>query len=162
MKILYIARHGKAEPSLFKLDFERLLTDVGVERTQQIARYLKTNESVPELIITSTASRSLSTALVFADELGINENKVYQELDLFDCTADDMIDIVSENEYNTDSLMIVGHNPQLTDLANKFIEDKIDNIPTSGVVVVIFHTDQWNNIMQVKSELLFKVWPGML
>ena len=42
--------------------------------------------------------------------------------------------------------MIFGHNPTFTNFANKFVKNQIDNIPTSGVVILKFNTDNWSNI----------------
>ena len=45
------------------------------------------------------------------------------------------------------SLMLIGHNPGLTDFANSLTPDRrIDNLPTTGLFVVDFPVDRWREI----------------
>ena len=48
------------------------------------------------------------------------------------------------DEYNT--IILFGHNPTFTNIANYFLDEKIDNLPTSGLVCIEFETDKWNTI----------------
>ena len=56
------------------------------------------------------------------------------------------IDIVSSTDNDIHSLMIFGHNPTFTDLANYYLKDKIDNMPTTGVAGFKFDIDSWSEI----------------
>ena len=58
--------------------------------------------------------------------------------------------------------MLFGHNPTFTNLANYFIEDKIDNLPTSGYVSVDFETDNWNEIANCKIIKTTVIFPKEL
>ena len=42
--------------------------------------------------------------------------------------------------------IIVGHNPGLTNIINKLTNLKLDNLPTSGIVIIVFDVDNWKNI----------------
>ncbi len=42
--------------------------------------------------------------------------------------------------------MFVFHNPTITDLANQFTNEWIDNVPTCGIVTLQAETDRWSNI----------------
>ena len=42
--------------------------------------------------------------------------------------------------------MIVGHNPGFTTFANKFIPSEINNVPTSGLVILDFDCNLWKDI----------------
>jgi phosphohistidine phosphatase len=46
--------------------------------------------------------------------------------------------------------MIFGHNSAITDFVNKFGDFFIENVPTSGLVVIEFETDFWKNITKGK------------
>ncbi len=59
-------------------------------------------------------------------------------------------------------VMLVGHNPAMTQLANVFLYDKIDYLPTTGVVSIGFNTNKWHQISLANRELQFYVFPKML
>jgi phosphohistidine phosphatase len=44
------------------------------------------------------------------------------------------------------SVMLFGHNPGFTDLANHFLKVKTDNVPTSGCVRLEFNASSWADI----------------
>ena len=48
------------------------------------------------------------------------------------------------NKYN--KAIIVGHNPGLTNIVNKLTNLKLDNLPTSGIVIIVFDVDNWKKI----------------
>lgn len=49
------------------------------------------------------------------------------------------------------SLIIFGHNNAITDFVNKFGNKFIENVPTSGVVIIEFPQENWNNISNGKT-----------
>lgn len=163
MKTVYIVRHGKAAPASATVpDIDRMLTDTGVARTCKVASYM--NESKPEIdhIVSSPAERAYDTALILADKLGIPTSKIVSEGKLFSGDASDYIDIIESLDDTIKSVMIVGHNPVITMVANLFANPKLDSLPTTGVVSVHLDTDKWVDLKKAKVIQNFTVWPGML
>jgi len=154
-KILHLVRHGKAlQDSRFIRDDDRPLTEMGIVNNEAAARKLRDQYAAPDLIISSYATRALHTAHIFARRMGyphhlvqVNEN-LYQEEET---TIKEIIENLSD-EIN--SVMIVGHNPDLTDLASAYTRQTIDPIPTSGVVTISFETDQWSEIDKAKQNIV--------
>ena len=60
---------------------------------------------------------------------------------------------------DVNSLMIVGHNPGFTTFANYFLDEKIDNLPTSGIVGITFDTNRWENIHNSNRKVKFVISP---
>ena len=58
----------------------------------------------------------------------------------------DILKFILEIDNKVSRVVIVGHNPALTDIANYFSENKILNLPTSRWVKLIFNTDNWSTI----------------
>jgi phosphohistidine phosphatase len=58
--------------------------------------------------------------------------------------------------------MLVGHNPALTNFANRLLKVPIENLPTSGVVSISFDTDQWQNIALAGRKTNFVLFPKEL
>jgi len=163
MKTVYIVRHGKAVPASANIaDADRLLTDTGVARTCKIALYMAGNKPVIDQIIASPAERAFSTALIIADKLGIQAKKVVADEKLFTGDDTDIISLLEEVDDANNSVMIVGHNPFITMLANRFANPKIDSLPTTGVVSVHLDTEKWADLKRAKVIQNFTVWPGML
>ncbi len=163
MKTVYIVRHGKAVPeSAHIVDAERLLTDTGVARTCKIAEYMAESKPVIDQIIASPAERAYATALIIADKLGIPSNKVISNDKLFTGDDSDTINLLHELDDSINSVMIVGHNPVITMVANRFASPRLDSLPTTGVVSVHLDTEKWADLNDAKVIQNFTVWPGML
>jgi len=163
MKTVYIVRHGKAVPASANVaDADRLLTDTGVARTWKVAQYMAESKPVIDHIIASPAERAFTTALIIADKLGIQAAKVVAEEKLFTGDDSDAIELIEALDDSVNSVMIVGHNPVITMLANRFANPKLDSLPTTGVVSVHLDTDKWVDLKKAKVIQNFTVWPGML
>jgi len=163
MKTVYIVRHGKAIPASANVaDAQRLLTDTGVARTCRVALYMAESKPVIDQIITSPAERAYATALIIADKLGIQGKKVIANEKLFNGDEEDALDLIEGLDDSINSVMIVGHNPAITQVANHFANPKLDSLPTTGVVSVHLDTEKWAGLKTAKVIQNFTVWPGML
>lgn len=163
MKTVYIVRHGKAIPANANIaDADRMLTDTGVARTCRVALYMAESKPVIDQIITSPAERAYATALIIADKLGYKANKVITNATLFTGDDKDALEIIEGLDDSINSVMIVGHNPIITMVANNFASPKLDSLPTTGVVSVHIDSDKWADLKTAKVIQNFTVWPGML
>ncbi len=163
MKTVYIVRHGKAIPASANIaDADRLLTDTGVARTCRVALYMAESKPVIDQIIASPAERAYATALIIADKLGIAASNVVANEKLFTGDDQDALAIIEELDDSINSIMIVGHNPVITKVANHFANPKLDSLPTTGVVSVHLETEKWADLKTAKTIQNFTVWPGML
>lgn len=151
IKHLYIVRHGKSEWDYGNVpDIDRPLKERGIRDGYHMAKRLLLNGSVPDKIISSPAVRSLHTASIFARvfkfpyaEIEINES-------IYMATSNLMLNIMKQTADQYNSLMIFGHNPTFTDLANHFLKDKIENMPTTGIVKLKFATKSWKELNHLK------------
>jgi len=163
MKTVYIVRHGKAVPAHANIaDADRLLTDTGVARTCKIAEYMNESKPVIDQIIASPAERAFATALIIADKLGIKANKVVSNEKLFTGDESDVLEVMESLDDSIKSVLIVGHNPVITMVANHFANPKLESLPTTGVVSVHLDTEKWVDLKKAKVIQNFTVWPGML
>jgi phosphohistidine phosphatase len=151
-KILQIVRHGKSGWDYEGIaDIDRPLKSKGIKSSYEISRKLKLNDLVPDLIISSPANRALHTAIIFAGVFNIPFQQVQINKYLYESSAGKIIDLIKETPDEIVSLMIVGHNPDFTDIANSFLDQPVDNLPTSGVVALKFNANSWGKIS--KEEL---------
>jgi phosphohistidine phosphatase len=163
MKTLYLIRHAKSSrdhPGLS--DSERPLMTLGIERSHRIIGFLKERGMTPDLIISSPAIRAFETAKLFAEGLQYPLNNIVIEQKIYDGYYDRILDIIYVTPNDVDSLMIFGHNPTITNLANLFLHPGIEDMPTSTVVAIGFDTLKWEEIPNVHARQLFIVSPKML
>lgn len=163
MKTLYIVRHAKSSWNYPELsDEERPLLEKGKKRTKKIIDYLQQKELSLDLIISSHAKRALETAKIIAHGLNYPPENILISRQVYHASADKLYDQFFDLSNNVDNLMIVGHNPALTNFANHFLHEKIEWLPTSGVVSVSFNTRIWINLPMAESTTNFIIYPKML
>ncbi|MBL7138884.1 MAG: histidine phosphatase family protein [Bacteroidales bacterium] len=163
MKTLYLIRHAKSSwdhPGLS--DIERPLMKKGVAKSRRVINYLKGRGVHPDLIISSPAVRAIETANLFAVGLGYPLADVVVERKIYDGYYDRILDIIYATPNDIESLMIVGHNPTITNLANLFLHPGIDDMPTSCIVAICFETLKWEEVPNADARQLFIFSPKML
>ena len=116
----------------------------------------------PSLIITSPAMRAWTTAKIIATEIGYPAEFLQREDSLYLASLDDLLDAVVAQDAGFNSLMVVGHNPGLTEFANFLIPGLANNLPTAGVVSVQMDQDDWSLYQQPKAELLVFDYPKLI
>jgi phosphohistidine phosphatase len=161
MKSLFIVRHAKSSWDYPHLrDFERPLNDRGRKNAPEMGKRLKKRSVKPQLIVSSPANRALSTAQLIAQELDYPFADIVKEPNLYHASSRTISKIVSTQPDHIRSLMIFGHNPGLTDFANDLLNhERIDNVPTSGVVAFNLPINSWKEIQQTHGQLFFFDFP---
>ena len=163
MKTLYLVRHAKATlENRLERDFDRQLLEKGLKRTRHIIDFLHTKNTSVDLIISSPAVRAYETARAFAHALNFPLVNIKIERTLYEGDADKIADLFYDLPQNIDTLMIVGHNPSITNFANLLLRKPIDYLPTSGIVCIQFDGISWDEIWGVKIITNFVVTPRML
>jgi phosphohistidine phosphatase len=163
MKTIYLVRHAKAswdEPGVS--DADRPLIPKGVKNTKLIVDFLLKRESSIDLIISSPAVRAFETAKIVAEGLNYPVNKIKIDRKIYDGYYDRILDIIYGTSSDLNSLMIFGHNPTITNLANLFLHPGIEAMPTSCIVCLSFLVDKWEEIPSNEAVREFIVFPKML
>ena len=144
MKTLYILRHGKSSWANQNVDdFDRVLLTEGIKRTQSIASFLSSNLAKIDLIISSPAKRALQTAKIISSNLGC---KLTENSNLYPSHSSRIANIIGSQHSSIQNLMIVGHNPGLTEFVSEYFDSTIDWLPTSGLAQASFKIENWNEI----------------
>ncbi len=147
MKTLYLTRHAKSSWKYPKLDdFERPLNKRGRKNAPFMGNILAKLKVSPDLIISSPANRASMTARVIA--AGIDyalEDILYSEA-IYEFSENALIAVVKQIDDDVKKVMIVGHNPAITGLANYIGDQSISNIPTCGVFCAELDITSWENI----------------
>ena len=160
MKTLYLVRHAKSSWKYKELkDIDRPLKKRGKKNADFIAKLLKKNNNIPELLISSSAKRAFDTAEIFAKIFKLKQDKIIKNEKLYMADYDDFVAAINEIHEEINNAMLFGHNPGLTYFACAITEDDIDNIPTCGIVRIDFDVNSWNELSSRKGKFVFFEFP---
>jgi phosphohistidine phosphatase len=119
MKRLTLVRHAHAKVQAAAVtDFERPLSRRGRAEAKATALRLLEEAAVPQLLLVSPARRTLQTAQILAQELQIPERQVRQNEVLYLAAPDAIMKVIQSTGPRIEHLMIIGHNPGISALAN--------------------------------------------
>ena len=155
---LYVLRHAKSSwknPALS--DYDRPLKKRGKNDAPLIGKKLNKMELKIQLIVSSPAKRTKDTISIIAKELKFIEHIRYDE-SIYESSVYNLLSLINSFDDDFQNILIVGHNPSLTDLVNYLSNKKIENIPTCGVVGLKYN-GSWKNIRTGSSNLIFFEYP---
>ena len=162
MKILTIVRHAKSDWKDASLtDKQRPLNRRGERDAPDMGKRIVEHGIRPSLIIASPAVRAWSTAKIIASEIGYPTEFLQREESLYHASLDELLDALVAQDIGFNSLMVVAHNPGLTDFANFLVPGLTNNLPTSGVVCVEIDTDDWSLYRQPDTKLIAYDYPKL-
>lgn len=160
MKILTLVRHAKSSWKDSSLtDGERPLNKRGERDAPMMGERIRNHGIRPSLIISSPAARAWTTARIIAEKISYPTEFLQREHKLYLASLDDLLGVVVAQDDGFNSLMVVGHNPGLTNFANFLSPGLTNNLQTTGVVSVKFDRDDWNLFEQPATELLVHDYP---
>ena len=117
MKSLTFVRHAYAVSAadFYGSDHDRPLSPKGVEAAKLLAKELSASVPPPDVVLVSDAVRALETLKHLKDLIG-EETEVKEIKELYDCSAGQLYNIILENQKERGHLLIVGHNPAVSQL----------------------------------------------
>ena len=147
MKKLVLIRHAKSDWSNSRMsDFDRPLNSRGIKDAPIIAEKLKEDGIIPDLILSSTANRALSTARLIANEYLIPFEEIKQIPSLYLGSLQDLFTIADRSADQGETLFLIAHNPGISYLASHLSSREIQ-MPTCCAVVLEFPGDgQLDNV----------------
>jgi phosphohistidine phosphatase len=161
MKTLTLVRHAKSSWKDERLDdHDRPLAPRGHRDAPRIGKRLARRGLDPDLLLTSTAARARATADYLAAALGLGSSRIRVERRVYLASPGELLDIITGLDDELGSVLLVGHNPGLTELANMLLPSlHLDNLPTAGVVAIKCDTARWQNLDSAALALDFCEFP---
>jgi len=160
MRTLMIIRHAKSswdDPELD--DFDRPLNKRGKHDAPEMGRRLKKSQYFPDLMITSPARRASTTCEVIAERLSYPSKAIVRDERLYHASSSEILDVLRETDDLWLNVAIFGHNPGLTDFANRMNGTNINNIPTCGIIHAKLNVNTWKDLNFASGEMLFFDYP---
>jgi phosphohistidine phosphatase len=160
MKTLTIFRHAKSSWDFPDLtDHDRPLNKRGERDAPVMAERLQTAGIRPSLILSSPAVRAWRTAKILARQIGYPVEFLQREPGLYHAGVNKLLDVIAVQDDGFNNIVIVGHNPGLTDLANELEPGLTSNIPTAGFVALRVETGDWDLRRRGSVELMAFEYP---
>lgn len=161
MKELILIRHAKSSWKDSSLDdFDRPLNKRGKKNAPFMAKRLKKKGFKPDLIISSPSLRTKLTLDYFLKEFKYKKDVNFED-SIYEAPYENLLNVIRNVPNSVNQLFLIGHNPGLNDLSDFLLGGFYENIPTSGVLKIVFYTDSWKDISKNNSKLEFFEYPKM-
>lgn len=154
MKQLYLLRHAKSswdDPDMD--DFDRPLNKRGRKAAKAMAIYFREAEIQPQLVLCSTSKRTRDTLKYLQPALG--EAPVELERRIYEASYQTLLECLAEVPAETESVLMIGHNPGLERLALYLMSDRghgagaarmVDKYPTGSLAVLLAPAEDWASL----------------
>jgi phosphohistidine phosphatase len=163
MRLLLLLRHAKSSWDDRTLaDHERPLAPRGLKASQRIAAHVRKAGIAPELVLCSSALRTRQTLAALLPVLGGNVEIRLEEA-LYGAGLHEVLARVREVDDAVSSLLVIGHNPTLHELA-LFLSghaESLDRFPTGALASLEVPT-AWADLGEGGAELAGLVVPREL
>lgn len=157
MKTLLILRHAKSSwDNAHLADHERPLNERGQRDAPRMGRLLRSSGLVPDLIVSSSAERALTTAEAVA--LACDYDKpIHVTRRLYHALPDAYLAAVREFAQDEERVMVVGHNPGIEDLVER-LGGELQRMPTAALAQVEFDISYWLELKEDAPCRLINLW----
>lgn len=157
MKTLFILRHAKSSWKDEDIpDHDRPLNKRGKQDAPRMGALLRSEDLLPDLIISSTAKRARDTVKYAAEESGYGGDILWSE-SLYAAEPQAYIDILRGLPAGYERVMVVGHNPGLEELV-AMLTDEWEPLPTAALAEISLKIDSWADIDYDPVGKVVKVW----
>jgi phosphohistidine phosphatase len=151
MPVLYVLRHAKSDQHLGLPDHERPHNDRGRRQAPDVGRHLAGQGVTLDMAVVSTATRTRETwDLVSA---GLAERPhVHFDAKVYNASLDDLLEVVRELPDDAATVLLVGHNPGVSQLVAALTSEPVD-MPTSALAVVEL-SSAWSEVSAGSGRLV--------
>jgi phosphohistidine phosphatase len=154
MRRLILLRHAKSDwTSPGTRDHARPLAGRGRDAAPRIGAYMAHHGLVPDQVLCSTAARAQQTLDLVVEQFSEKVPISYDER-IYEVAAEDILAVIKQTRTDVHTLLVVGHNPGLRDLAELVIASGdvdararvLEKFPTAGLAVIDFPIDDWRKL----------------
>lgn len=147
-KSLIVIRHAKSSWASAEGDHQRPLKERGFADANLIGGFLLQNDLSIDAVYCSDAKRALQTLQTINSSLKLAQSKVNYVPDLYLAELNELLTILNTVCPSIENLVLIGHNPGLTNLCNYLTNDRLENLPTCSVYAVELLVDDWNAVCE--------------
>jgi phosphohistidine phosphatase len=142
MKVLSLLRHATAVRDPRFTDFDRPLEPAGERDALRLGMRLRDAQTGFDQIICSPAVRTSRTASLLLQAMGLQQPVIELEKALYTSSVDQLLRIIARVDDAVERLLIVGHNPELSELAI-FLSAEAEELSPCTLVNLRWESSGW-------------------
>jgi len=152
-RTVYVLRHTKSSWDDESLsDYDRPLAPRGLRDGKRLGAYIAREDLRPDVVLCSSARRAQETLAQIAHSLGTPVVRMLDEL--YGADADEVISLVHGLDDEHTSVLIIGHNPCIAELAQT-----TEKFPTGALATLRFDAESWEDLQHGEAEVVSIVTP---
>jgi phosphohistidine phosphatase len=146
---LYLVRHAEAGAKESRQeDKSRELTQGGIKDSLHLGASFRDRQIQFDLIVASSAVRAEQTAMLIAEGMKTDHPKVVLEDVLYEASARQFLDYINNLEDGYHNVLVVGHNPVISHLAEYLTKADIGDMAPGSAVVIRFESGSWREVSE--------------
>lgn len=157
MMTLYLMTHPKKVETSKEDDFFVPLSQEGMQDAKKLANKLKEKNVTLDMIVSSPSLRTETTSMIVSEALDMKKKILYNEV-LYQGFLDELIEAINFTFYSVQNLLIVGHSPLFSNLANHFVGYK-DKLKSGIILKIEFDTSSWVDVSPQNAKLIEIIEP---
>lgn len=162
-KHLYLLRHAEAGAKESRQeDKSRTLTQAGTKDSVHIGNWFREQNIDFDLMVCSSAIRAAETAGLVAEGMKREKPGILSEDSLYEASVRQLLDYVNNIEDGYGQVLVVGHNPSISYLAEYLTKADVGDMAPGSVVVIRFESGSWKLVSENTGQLLHYVTPSSL
>jgi phosphohistidine phosphatase len=170
MRRLLLLRHAKAERlQSGGRDHDRILAKRGREDAIAVGAYLARHRLIPDRALVSTSARTRETWALIAAALTKQPPAEFEHR-IYEASPEAMLKAIKATEPAARTLIVVGHNPGMQQLAGTLIasgdiearQRLLEDFPTAAFAMISFAAESWDGVHAAGGRLEHFVTPQTL
>jgi phosphohistidine phosphatase len=152
MKTLFLLRHAKSENAApDSTDLNRALNERGRKEAQGLGRFIKEKNLRFDLVLCSTAVRARETTELVLASSELSSHVGYDQR-IYEAGPLKLLEVTSEIEQSTNTVLLVGHNPAMEELI-QLLTDRVEQMPTCTLAKIDLNVEEWSTVPVGKGNL---------
>ena len=160
---LLLLRHARAFEKLNdQKDIDRELHSVGLQNATRMGINFEKKKLQFDIILTSPAARAKKTAELVAEQIKFDVAKIHTNPEIYEASVRTLLQVINNLKNEWTKVLLVGHNPAISYLAEYITNAEVGNIDTCGVVSIEFNKQKWSEISEGSGDLISYEYPDLL
>lgn len=152
---LLLLRHAEAAEKLAEQnDFDRPLTELGIQQAVKVGAQITQQPWRPQLIITSPALRTHTTAKIVANSFNYPESEIIREQQLYNGSVLQLFQALQHVHPEFTQVLLVAHNPGISYLGEWFTKVPNTALKPAGLLHIEFQLNHWNELREGCGKLI--------
>ncbi len=162
MKRILVFRHGKSDwHAEYGSDHDRPLARRGRAAARTMGHFLTRIDSLPDLVVTSTAVRAAETVRLAA-QAGGWPCPIEATDQLYGASVESVLRLVHTLPEEHGTVLLAGHQPTCSAVVGRLIGGGELKFPTAAMARLDFAADSWRQVVPAGGMLAWLVTPKLL